>query len=132
MNCFYHPTVVAVGTCKSCNKGLCPACAIDLGKGLACKDRCESDVTEVIDLINRNIQLSPTSEQLVRSASGTRYLGAAFYLSFGLLLLALATYQSYQNGFQGGDLFLWGMGVLFLIFGAITLQRAAHFSRSSK
>lgn len=48
MNCFYHPTAVAVGTCKSCNKGLCRECAVDLGKGLACKGRCEEDVKAVM------------------------------------------------------------------------------------
>jgi hypothetical protein len=132
MNCFYHPTVVAVGTCKSCCKGLCKECAVDLGKGLACKGRCEEDVKAVIGLIERNIKLSPASEQLVNAARSNRYLGAAFYLIFGLLFLVFAAYQYLTVGFQSGDLLLWGMGVAFLIFGLVVLKRALRFSRSVK
>jgi hypothetical protein len=44
MKCFYHHDQDAVGECKSCGKGLCPACAVDLGKGLACRQRCEDNV----------------------------------------------------------------------------------------
>jgi len=48
MNCFYHPNQEAIGTCKSCGKGLCAACATDLGKGLACRNRCEADAQAMI------------------------------------------------------------------------------------
>lgn len=27
MNCFYHPELIAVGTCQDCRKGLCSGCA---------------------------------------------------------------------------------------------------------
>ena len=132
MNCFYHPAVVAVGTCKSCSKGLCPACAVDLGKGLACKGRCEEDGIAVVGRIERNIKLSPANERLVKMASGNRYLGAAFYLVFGLLFLAFAAYQYFAVGFQPGDLFLWGMGATFFIFGIVSLIRTRGFSPPGK
>ena len=41
MNCFNHPGVPAVGVCKSCQKGLCKECAVDLGHGIACKNHRE-------------------------------------------------------------------------------------------
>jgi hypothetical protein len=132
MNCFYHPNVVAVGTCKSCSKGLCRECAVDLGKGLACKGACEKDVAAVIKLIERNIQLSPVNEQLVNTARGNRYIGAVFYLIFGFLFLSFAAYQYFTAGFQPGDLLLWGMGATFLIFGLVVLKRALRFSRPVK
>ena len=50
-----------MGSCKSCGKGLCPDCAADLGKGLACRGRCEADVTAVIELVDRNIKLQMMS-----------------------------------------------------------------------
>ena len=56
MRCFYHQDKEGVGSCKSCGKALCAACAIDLGKGLACRGRCEPDVTALIQLIERNIK----------------------------------------------------------------------------
>jgi hypothetical protein len=128
MNCFYHPTIVAIGTCKSCSKGICPNCATDLGKGLACKGRCEEEVAAVILLVDRNIRLSPHSEQIVQAARGNRYLGAVFYLVIGGLFLAFAAFQSFSAGFQDHDLLLWGMGSVFVIFGVVTLTRALMYS----
>jgi hypothetical protein len=36
VKCFHHPSDDAVGLCKACGKGVCRACAVDLGEGLAC------------------------------------------------------------------------------------------------
>ena len=36
MNCFYHPTVYAVGTCVQCHKTACRQCIQDLGAILFC------------------------------------------------------------------------------------------------
>jgi len=124
--------VVAVGTCKSCNKGLCPACAVDLGKGLACKGKCEEDVVAVIRLIERNIKLSPASEQLVKTASSNRYIASIFYIVLSLVFLGFGTYHSFQSGFESPDILVWGFGLCILIFGLITLQRAVRYSRPNK
>lgn len=55
MRCFYHQEKEAVGSCKSCGKGLCVECAADLGKGLACRGRCEADVSAVNAYVDRNV-----------------------------------------------------------------------------
>src|SRR5262249_52940930 len=67
MHCFYHQDKYAVGVCKSCGKGVCIECAVDLGKGLACRGRCEESVRAITQLIDRNIQLpnNPTTARLV-------------------------------------------------------------------
>jgi hypothetical protein len=67
MRCFYHQDKDSVGSCKSCGKGLCAECAVDLGKGLACRGRCEESARAIIELVDRNIQLSttPAKAQLV-------------------------------------------------------------------
>jgi hypothetical protein len=132
MNCFYHPTVVAIGICKSCGKGLCPECAVDLGKGLACKGHCEDDTRAVIGLITHNIQRSPYYAKVSETARFNRYLGVAFYLTFGLLFLAFATFQYYQSGFEPPDYLLWGMGLCFVIFGLVCLERALRFPKAPK
>ena len=69
MRCFYHQEKEAVGTCRSCGKGLCPECAADLTKGLACRGRCEDDVRAVIELVDRNIKLQPTAARLIQEAA---------------------------------------------------------------
>jgi hypothetical protein len=56
MRCFYHHDKEAVGSCKSCDKALCVECAVDLGKGLACRNRCEESVRAIIELIDKNIE----------------------------------------------------------------------------
>lgn len=50
MSCFYHHERDSVGGCKSCGKNLCPECAVDLGRGLACRGRCEEDVRALFGL----------------------------------------------------------------------------------
>ena len=53
MKCFYHNSNDAVGICKNCNKGICPNCSTDLLNGIACKDKCESEVEAVNQIIDR-------------------------------------------------------------------------------
>ena len=63
MRCFSHQDKEAVGICKSCGKGVCSECAIDLGKGLACRGRCEESARAVIQFVDRNIELSTKAAQ---------------------------------------------------------------------
>lgn len=55
MKCFYHPQSDAVGICKSCSKGLCRECAVDVGDGIACKDKCENRVKMTNELVAWNM-----------------------------------------------------------------------------
>lgn len=87
MRCFYHEDREAVGTCKSCGKGLCRECAVDLNKGLACRGTCETDAQALIQLIDRNIQLSSTSTQLVQSSRNVRSSSGIFHVGMGVLFL---------------------------------------------
>jgi len=87
MRCFYHHDREAVGSCKSCGKGLCPECAVDLTKGLACRGRCEADAKAVIQLVERNIQLSPTTSRLVQASGSARAAGAIFLVACGVVFL---------------------------------------------
>src|SRR5947207_11707150 len=88
MSCFYHHDRESVGGCKSCGKALCPECAVDLGKGLACRGRCEDDVRTLIGLIDRNIALAPQPARLVESGRRTRSSAAMFNLITGAIFVA--------------------------------------------
>jgi hypothetical protein len=113
VNCFYHPGVCAVGICKSCGKGLCPDCATDLGKGLACRNQCEADVTALRELTARNIRNAPAYERIVRSNRGAQYAGATFFILTGSVFAALPIDHYLTGQFEAFDLFPLILGVLF-------------------
>lgn len=90
MECFYHPATPAVGSCRSCLKGLCRACAAELDGGLACRGRCEAMVTAVVATLRQSARLQNVSGGLLRSAPG---------LWTGLTLV---------SGFVGLFVLVWG------------------------
>ena len=63
MRCFYHSQTDAVGTCKACSKGVCEACAVDTGGGLACRQGCVEAVRALDDLIQRNLRVTAVSQR---------------------------------------------------------------------
>ena len=93
MHCFYHQDKEAVGSCKSCGKGLCPDCAADVGKGLACRGHCEEDVRAVVALIERNIKLSPQTARILESSRKVRSSAATFNLAAGAIFIAWGTHR---------------------------------------
>ena len=117
MNCFYHRDKTAIGSCKSCGKALCPDCAVDLGKGLACRSHCEEDVKALIALIDRNIKLSPDAARQLEAGRRTRLSSAIFMLVSGLIFLAWAARDMDRFGVS----FLVPLGVCFLLYGAYGL-----------
>jgi hypothetical protein len=58
MKCFYHAGADAVGICKNCSRGVCAACANERDDGLACRDRCETKVDAITNLVQRNVRLT--------------------------------------------------------------------------
>jgi len=117
MKCFYHDDHDAIGTCKSCGKGLCRDCAIDLGKGLACRGQCEQSVTDMIKLIDQNIHFSPIGKNVMGNVRKNTYVQALFLLAAGtvFLLTGLATGRVAE---------LPGLlGIVFLVFSGYTFWR---------
>jgi len=70
-----------VGLCKSCSKGICPECAIDVGGGLACKETCIEAVQSLNALISGNT--SKVAQRLRAS-----YFWPAFLMVLGILFIA--------------------------------------------
>lgn len=68
MKCYYHRDRDAIGTCKSCGRGLCDECHVALDKGLACRERCEQDVRNLAALTDATLRTIPISEALLRSS----------------------------------------------------------------
>jgi len=125
MKCFYDTTQDAIGTCKSCGKGLSKEHAVDMGKGLACKGRCEEDVRKLIALIDSNVSLSGTSENLVKGSGKTAYASSLFLLCAGAVFLAMGVAREF-------DSFLTALGAIFLAYGVFSIVRARSISASMK
>jgi hypothetical protein len=106
MRCFYHEDKEAVGTCKSCGRGLCRECAVELPKSLACRGRCEADAQAVTRLIDRNIQITTTSSRF-----GARYGAGIFYLVMGILFITWGLLNFERVGF------IAILGFAFLAYG---------------
>jgi Flp pilus assembly protein TadB len=117
MNCFYHQDLVAVATCKNCARGLCAGCAVDVGNGLACPNRCEEEVRA----LNRVIARNKTAYQ---KTSGAYARIAAFYGLVGVAFLAA--------GLANWHGFAWMLipaGIIFLLAGVLHYVTGRRFER---
>lgn len=117
MRCFDHPDVEAVGLCKSCGKGLCVRCAHDLARGLACRDRCEQDVRDLIALTAHGLRTSARSDSAL-GASRQALHGSAW------LLMAIGGGTLFAGFVLEALLVLGLLGGVCLIFGALLLAVA--------
>jgi hypothetical protein len=140
MRCFYHPEKDAVALCKSCGKGVCPECSADLGKGVACRGRCEDDARGVIQLVERNVQIfrqgvgavtvqqparglpSASGHSLSATVTGHLQQSRRFKLSIGVFHLVVGVFMV-GWGASDIDRLLWLLllGVCFGAYGVFTL-----------
>ena len=117
MNCFYHPTTPALGTCVHCGRGLCADCLAEVEEALACKGRHETQVRDAQALASRNL--------LQARRVGVNYRrNAVFYFLSGALFTGFGIYQLRWTGLQALFLLLIG---LFLLYAA-----AANYLESRK
>src|SRR5262245_36948140 len=101
MRCFNHNDRESVGTCKSCSKGLCAECAVDLGHGLACRGEHARRVEEFELMVSRASRVQET-------ARGAKYVVPAFLGFMGL------TFTGYGIFFDKGPRLLLLLGIGFL------------------
>ncbi|GMW01356.1 MAG: hypothetical protein AMXMBFR84_24930 [Candidatus Hydrogenedentota bacterium] len=121
MKCFYHETHDAVGVCKACGKGICKECAIDLDRGLACKDGCEDFVQELIQMNEQNVRMRNAYAVTMETYVTNHYLRAFFSMAFGGLIIA-AGFLDHRVA-----LFTTLTGFFFMFLGLYLVRRAAKF-----
>ncbi len=126
MKCFNHDDRDAVGICKSCGKGVCRECAVDMGKGLACRDRCEMDASNVIALIDQNIQFSPVGKNVMGNMRKNTYVQASFLLVAGVIFLLTGMASGRLAEFPGL------LGMVFLIYGGYMLWRGLRLPKQTQ
>jgi hypothetical protein len=124
MRCFYHEDREAVGSCKSCGKGLCRECAVDLTKGLACRGHCESDAQALIQLIDRNIQNSSNALRAVQQIRGVRSGAGIFHIVMGVLFVIFGIREFDRLGL------IVFLGVGFIAYGIYWLLLARRFTKN--
>lgn len=108
MNCFNHQEIVAIGTCKVCGKGLCSECVTDLGHGLACKNKHESDAEDYKFIMDKSVEI-------YRKAPRNSLIQPVFYLFVGLVFSGFGYFS------KGGMTDLpFILGVCFIVFGIVT------------
>jgi hypothetical protein len=125
MKCFYHRNLDAIGNCKSCGKGLCPDCAVDLGRGLACRNKCEEDARALIALIEHNITMYPKSAKLLepsqRALAETEGIPTRAAI-FNVVIGAIFLFGGLINPKKLAFLIIGG--ICFLIYGAISFFKS--------
>lgn len=108
MNCYYHPTVPAIGICKHCQRGLCSECAAIVEDVLACKNRHEEEVRVMEQLTARNL--------FQAKRAGSVYMRNAVF--YGLVGVAFAGFGLWQLKWLGLQ------AALFIVLGAFLLFAA--------
>ena len=121
MKCYYHTSVDAVAICKNCSRGVCQECAAEVGNGIACKSRCETEV----EAINRMISRNKTAYQRTRAAYSRN---AVIYLMLAAIFIALGGTE-----FRAGLFFGWFWlltGAIFLIAAVLNYSTGRKFTDS--
>ena len=118
MQCFLHHDAAAVGICRTCGKGICPACARETASGIVCSDACA-------DLADVNRQMVERARRLYSIGVKQKIpLGAWFFGIAGALALVIAVLLLWSdpNGWPIAA-YCGGIGVLFLGFSVFTWRR---------
>lgn len=115
MKCFSHGTD-SVGICKSCQKAVCEACAIDTGRGLACSSECVEEVHAINEIMDKSKQIYGLNND-----SKLPPTGILMYLFFAFAFIGFGIFQSISNGHP--DYFLFIMGAGFLVVGGLAWYR---------
>jgi hypothetical protein len=125
MKCYYHRDRDAIGECKSCGKGLCPECAVDLGKGLACRDRCERDAKALIAFIEHNMEMTRKASALLGANRQAHLWSGALFIALGAVFGAWGLVMEPRHDF------VVLIGAVFLAYGLFSLTRALRMPRAN-
>jgi hypothetical protein len=122
MKCFNHPTVDAVAFCKFCARALCRDCVAEVGKGCCCRNRCESEVALMHDLLVRGSQAYiKTSATYLRTGIITVLLGAVMVFIGAAMILS--------EDLCAGGYAVVAFGALFSAMGISYLVSAKRFKQ---
>jgi len=117
MKCFNHPTTDAVALCKSCGRAICPECVTEVGLSCSCRNRCESDVGMLNELVERaRTSYQKTSAAYFRVGLFASMMGAVFVL-VGVLIVLGGTGVEWGAFLLVLGLLFVGMGISYFVSG---------------
>jgi len=122
MECFAHEGRPAVGSCRSCFKGVCRACAVDLGRGLACPGRCEESARALIASLDHSLRIQGLSSGMIHGAR-------ALWGGLAWVALAVGVFVSLWGLTLPGFREISLLGVPFLAIGVLTLRVSGRVRR---
>ena len=137
MRCFVHHDQEAVGVCCVCGKGLCPDCAVDLGRAISCRGACEQQARATQaqfsaramheQLARSSAALSQQSQTLLRISKRARLITPVIFITVGVILALL--------GLIGRNPFYFipaSIGLLFFVIGLVLLVFQWSLSKNGK
>lgn len=117
MKCFNHIHLDAVGICKSCFKGICPECVIEVEGNVSCKGRCEEKIKIDQELFEKSRLLIQRNPQTYQRTAEAYYKNALIYFLFGFVFLGLGIFTF---NLESKILSYFGISVaVIMIFGSI-------------
>ena len=119
MECFIHPGVSAAAVCRTCGKGACRACAIEVTRGVACSQNCVSYAEALAEL----------QDQTVRSIRNFRAQRFTQPL-IGLVSLCFGGYALVDGTWGFAPLVFLAMGVIVVGSWLLSRQRSPPLSAS--
>ena len=127
MKCYTHPKTEAVGVCSQCGKGMCNACAVEVGGILYCReDANKLEVTNVPKHLRANRSNFGNWDAGITIASILYFIAGALGALLSVLLMAL-NYHLYSGIFSvlGFIDYLIGiLGIILLVGALLTLLSA--------
>lgn len=117
MKCYKHNETDALGICKSCQKGVCRECIVDVEGRIACKDSCEQEVKDLNEMILKNKGVyQKTSSNFYRVAAIYGFIGL-FFIFYPLLVTPILIN------------FLVPVGIIFLLAMVMTIYSGRKFQK---
>jgi hypothetical protein len=117
MRCFSHHDIAAIGICRTCGKGLCPACAREIDRGIVCSDACAESTRVSQEIVERAKRVYSIGAR-PKIPLATWYFGV-----IGVAAVLFAVVEWVQNA-SGGLIFLFAsVGILFLSFAMFIWRR---------
>lgn len=116
MECFAHPNAAAIAVCKHCGKGVCRACATDIGVAVVCSEACAKEAPEYDEMMQRSKKVYGIGLKTKAIPSGIIVWGTA-----GVGFFAFGVYNSLTP--NPVDWLSLGMGVIFVGFAVFAYVR---------
>ncbi len=123
MECAEHTGFAAIGICRACLRGVCRECAAPLRLGLACRGRCEADVSALAATLEQSIRTAAISSRMLQQTPrlwvGIGVVSLAVGVFVGIFGLSLPSYRSIAL-----------LGLPFLAIGVLVLFAAKRIRGS--